>query len=149
MVLLSNAAYKAYDFDPPRPASLSPQVGEGLLRTKLGYRGLALAYDLESEEMRGTLNLGEAAIQALNAGCDLLVLDQEDSLDAVRRALKAGLGSEKLPAQRVEEALTRVRAARKALAPPCGTVPSRALERLVKRFENFENEFPREELKSA
>lgn len=149
MVLVSNAAYKAYDFDHPRPASLSPQVVEGLLRVKLNYRGLALAYELESEEMRGTLNLGEAAIQALNAGCDLLVLDQETSRDAVRRALKAGLESGKLRPQRVEQALERLRAARKGLTPPAGTVSRRALDRLARRFESFDKEFRPQEVKIA
>jgi beta-N-acetylhexosaminidase len=149
MVLISNAAYKAYDFDYPRPASLSSQVVEGLLRIKLGYKGLALAYELESEEMRGTLSLGEASIQSLNAGCDLLVLDREASCHAVRRALQAGLESGKLSRQRLEQALERVRAARKALAPPAGTVSRRALDQLGRRFEAFEKEFRREELKIA
>jgi beta-N-acetylhexosaminidase len=147
MVLISNAAYKAYDFDHPRPASLSPQVIEWLLRVKLGYQGLALAYDLEHEEMRGSLSPGEAAIQSLNAGCDLLVLDQEDSCEAVRQALEAGLDSGKLRPQRVEQALERVRAARKALAPPTGSVSRRALEQLARRFESFNKEFTPEELK--
>jgi beta-N-acetylhexosaminidase len=141
MVLVSNAVYKAYDFDHPRPASLSSQVVEGLLRIKLGYRGLALASELELEEVRGTLSLGEAAIQSLNAGCDLLELSQEASCDAVRRALKAGLESEKLPGQRIEQALERVRAARKGLAPPPGTVSKRALDQLGRRFESFNKEW--------
>ena len=149
MVLISNAAYKAYDFEHPRPASLSPQVVEGLLRVKLGYRGLALAYDFEQEEMRGSLSPGEAAIQSLNAGCDLLVLDQEASCDAVRQALEAGLESGRLSSQRVEQALARVRAARKALAPPTGSVSRRALEKLAKRFESLDKEFTPEELKIA
>jgi beta-N-acetylhexosaminidase len=149
MVLISNATYKAYDFDHPCPASLSSRVVEGLLRVKLGYRGLALAFEFESEEVRGTLSLGEAAIQSLNAGCDLLVVDQEASCDTIRQALKAGLESGRLRPQRVEQALARVRAARKALAPPTGTVSRRALEQLAGRFESFNTQFPSEESKIA
>ena len=149
MVLVSPAAYKAYDFDQPRAAALSPRAMEGLLRIKLGYRGLALAYELESKEVRGTLNFGEAAIQALNAGCDLLVVEQESSFEAARRALEAGLESGKLSTQRVEEALERVRTAKKGLKPPTGAISRRALEELTGRFEIFAKEYRHEEWKIA
>lgn len=149
MVLVSGAAYKAYNFDHPRAASLSPQVVEGLLRAKLGYRGLALAYELETEEVRGTLDLGEAAIQALSAGCDLLVLGEEASCEVVRRALRAGLESGKLSRLRVEQALERVRGAKQGLEPPPGAVSRRAWEKLAGHIESFGKEFRREELNIA
>ncbi|MBZ5545120.1 MAG: hypothetical protein LAO07_15800, partial [Acidobacteriia bacterium] len=149
MVLVSPAAYKAYDFDRPRPASLSPQVVEGLLRIKLGYGGLALAYELESEAVRGTLDLGEAAVQSLNAGCDLLVLNQERSCEVVCRAVKNGLEAGKLSSRRVEQALSRIHAVRRKLTPPTGKVSKAALEQLLRRFESFAKEFRREELRIA
>ena len=40
LVLLSNSAYKAYDFDVPRSAVLSCKLSEGLLRAKLGFSGV-------------------------------------------------------------------------------------------------------------
>lgn len=150
MVLVSSAAYKAYDFDRPRAATLSPEVIEGLLRIKLGYRGLVVSCDLESEEVRGLLDLGDAAVQAVNAGCDLLVVDDHaDSCESIRRALKAGFTSGKLSPQRVEQALERIHAAKEGQARPSGTIPRGALAQLVRRFEKFCKEFRREELQIA
>lgn len=141
MVLISPAAYKAYDFDQPRPACLSPQIVNGLLRVKLGYRGLALACDLESEAVRGRLELGETTIQSLNAGCDMLILDEGRSLEEVRHALEAGLASGKLSRRQVEQSLERIRAVKKRLTRPPGRITKRNLDKAVRRFENFCSEF--------
>lgn len=149
MVLISPGAYKAYDLERPRPASLSTGIMQGLLRVKLGYRGLALAYELESEEVRGGLGLGEAAIQSLNAGCDLLVVDQGDPFESVHRALQAGLESGQLSTRRVKQSLARVRAAKRGLALPAGRASRGALDLLARRGEDFSKKFRPEELKIA
>jgi beta-glucosidase-like glycosyl hydrolase len=137
MILITNAAYKAYDFDHVQPASLSAQVVTGLLRTKLGYRGLALAYDLESPEVRGGPDFGEAVINAMSAGCDLLVVNQENSIEVGRRALETALETGKLLPQRIEEAMRRIRAGRKGLRRPSGTLAVRSFDRLAREFEEF------------
>ncbi len=137
MILMSNAAYKAYDFDDAQPASLSQPVVTGLLRVKLGFRGLALAYDLESPEVRGALDFGEAVIEAMNAGCDLLVVDQEESMEVGRRALETALETGKLLPQRIEEAMRRIRASQKGLRRPSGKLSARSSDRLAREFEEF------------
>jgi beta-N-acetylhexosaminidase len=149
MVLVSNAAYKAYDLDLPVPASLSRQVLEGLLRTKLDYRGVAMAFDLESKDVQGLLDLGEAAVQSLNAGCDLLLLDQGSETEAGARALKGALEMGRLPSLRVEQALERVHAAMKFLTSPTGRISQRVLEQLSQRMASFSKGFRPEELKTA
>ena len=149
MVLISSAAYKAYDFHELRPASRAPQIVEGLLRIKMGYRGLALAYDLDAERTGGPLPVGEAAIQSLNAGCDLLVLDLEASCETVCKALHAELESGRLSRARVEQALGRIRTAQQGLRLPPRTVSRRALEGLARRMESFAREVGCEEGKIA
>jgi beta-N-acetylhexosaminidase len=147
LVLVSPAAYKAYDFDRPRPASLSTGVVTGLLRVKLGYGGLALAYELESA--RGAGEIGDAAILALSAGCDMIVVDEGAPFENARLALDAGLESGKLLPQRVEQAVERIQAAKKRLRPPSGKVSMPALNRLVRRYEKFAMEYRREGSKDA
>ncbi len=149
MVLISSAAYKAYDFDIPRAASLSAPIVEGLLRVKLGYRGLAVAYDLENENVPGALDLGEAALQSINAGCDLMVVDEGESFETIGQALQASLETRKLSAERLEESWQRIRAARKGLTPPKGRISKKAWDDLARRFETFSREFPHEELSIA
>lgn len=141
MVLISAAAYKAYDFDQARPACLSALVVNGLLRVKLDYRGLALAYDFESDAVRGRLDLGEAAVQSLNAGCDMLILDEGKPFEEVRRALEAGLTSGKLIRARAEQSRARIQALKKRLTRSPGKIKKRSLEQVVRGFESFSKEF--------
>jgi len=145
MVLISSGAYKAYDFDVPRPASLSPLVVEGLLRKKLNYRGLAMSYDLEFESAHGALGFKEAVVQAVVAGCDMIVVDQGDYFASALQALETGTRTGRLPAPRVAQALRRIRATAKRIPPTPRKIAMRAVESLQKRFERFLIEFAGEE----
>jgi beta-N-acetylhexosaminidase len=149
MVLISSAGYKAYDFDIPCAASLSPPIVDGLLRVKLGYFGAAVAYGLESPMVRGTFELGEAAIQAINAGCDLLVIDREKSYEVVWKALRVGLDTGKLSSQRIEQALERIRAAKKGLPHPGKRLSSAVLDGVMRRFQSVAREFREQEPRIA
>jgi|688.fasta_scaffold16531_3 beta-N-acetylhexosaminidase len=61
--------------DPLKCATLSEAIVKGLLRQKMGYEGLVIT---DSLTMQGLLNncgsLEKAALEALLAGCDLLIL---------------------------------------------------------------------------
>jgi beta-N-acetylhexosaminidase len=133
LVMMSTAAYKAYDFDYPRSAVLSVQVVEGLLRGKLGYRGVVVAPQLESRYVRGVADLSNAAIQSVGAGCDLLVVEREEPWLAMGQALESG----RLPDVRLKQVFARVHAAKKGLAQPGGRPSKVAWERLARRFEEF------------
>jgi beta-N-acetylhexosaminidase len=137
LVLMSTAAYKAYDHGRPQSAALSPQVVEGLLRAKLGYRGVVVAPQLESELVRGGLDLGQAAVQSLSAGCDILLVDQDESWQAMRRAIEEALASGAIPRERLEQSVARIRAVKKGLTPPKGPFSKKAWDRLARRFEEF------------
>jgi beta-N-acetylhexosaminidase len=141
LVLLSTAAYKAYDFDFLQAAGLSPKVVEGLLRVKLGYHGVAIACGLEREAVRGTLALEEAAVQAVRAECDMLILEGTEAAERVHGALSAARDSGKLPSSRLEQALKRIQLAKKGLKPPRGRLSRRSLDRLVREFTNFSSDF--------
>jgi beta-N-acetylhexosaminidase len=141
LVLVSTAAYKAYDFDFPQSAGLSPKVVEGLLRVKLGYHGVGIAFGLETEAVRGTLTLEEAAVQALRAGCDMLLLEDAEAAERVQAALSAARESGKLPSPRVEQALKRIQFAKEGLKPPTGKLSQRSLDRLVREFTDFSRGF--------
>ncbi|MFB3921197.1 MAG: glycoside hydrolase family 3 N-terminal domain-containing protein [Terriglobia bacterium] len=141
MMLISPAAYKAYDFDHPRPACLSPLIVEGLLRVKLGYRGLVLAYELESEAVRGGLNVGETAVRAINAGCDMLIVDEGKPFEEALGAIEAALASGNLSPQRVEASLTRINTVKSRIPPAPIRVSKKEFQQLVRRFESFNSEF--------
>jgi beta-glucosidase-like glycosyl hydrolase len=141
LVLVSTAAYKAYDFDLLQTAGLSPKVVEGLLRVKLGYAGVAIAGGLEMEAVRGTMTLEEAAVDALRAGCDMLLLDKAEAAERALGALNAARDSGKLPSDRIEQALKRIQLAKKGLKPPRGHLSPRSLERVASEFTDFSSGF--------
>ncbi len=57
-----------------RPASLSREVGEGLLRGRLGFTGAAFSDDLEMGALSAFGDLRERCVQASAAGCDFLFI---------------------------------------------------------------------------
>ena len=139
LVLVSRAAYMAYDIDCPRSAVLSESLIGGLLRTKLGYGGLVMAQGLESNSVRGKLDLRDAVAQCIEAGCDLLVAESEDSLEVMQQALARSLESGRLAEERLEQALLRIRVAKKGLATPSDRIPKRRWDRLVKGFVDLKS----------
>jgi beta-N-acetylhexosaminidase len=108
-------------FDEERPATLSPAIVDGLLRKQLGYEGLIVTDDLEMRAISARYTPGEAAVGAIAAGCDALLLcgaaqdPQLEALEAIVYAVEDGT----LPLRRVEDALARhLRVKARFLAAP-------------------------------
>jgi beta-N-acetylhexosaminidase len=90
-VMLSHVTYAA--IDPDHPASLSPKVIQGLLRNELGFKGLVICDDLQMGAIRKNLTVEEAALQAVNAGVDLIIATGDTGkalLDSLVLAAKDG-----------------------------------------------------------
>jgi len=151
LVMVGHGVYKAYDFDLPCPATLSPNVVEGLLRTKLGYGGVVVADDLESEVIRRTIDLGEAAVRSVNAGCDLLLVGggREESVEVILGTLKSSLDSGRVPARRLEQALKHIRHVKSRIRLPTGRLAKSDFDRLARQFESLGKECKSEEPRSA
>ncbi|MFH1091530.1 MAG: beta-N-acetylhexosaminidase [Pseudomonadota bacterium] len=74
--------------DPDQPATFSRKILTGLLREELGFSGLILTDDLEMGAVVKHYGLGEAAVLAVAAGCDLLlVCRRSDYVFEAREAL--------------------------------------------------------------
>jgi beta-N-acetylhexosaminidase len=147
LVLMSAAAYTAYDFDYPRSAVLSPQVVEGLLRAKLGYRGVVVAPHLEAQPVRGSLDVGSAAAQSLSAGCDMLLVEGQESWQAMHRGIEEAVTSGAIPREGLEQSLARIHAVKKGLALPKGAFSRKAWGQLARRVEEFNSGY--QEVKRA
>lgn len=79
MVMVAHAWYPELERElggsgPARPASLSPLIVLELLRKRLRYSGLVLCDDLEMGGVLGERSIQEAAIAAIEAGCDVLLI---------------------------------------------------------------------------
>ena len=117
---------------------LSEKIVEGLFRLKLGYRGVAIASDLDAGAGLLWPQLGEAAVQSINAGCDMLIVAHpEISMDTVLAALRRGVESGRIARERFTQALERIRHSQAGVARPTGKVSRTQLERLAREFEDF------------
>jgi beta-N-acetylhexosaminidase len=116
-MMTAHVVYTA--LDPKRPATLSPAACTEL-RLRAGFQGMLVSDDLEMQAIAARWAVEDAAVQAIAAGCDaLLVCWSDEKQDRAVEALVRE--AERSPAfrARCDEALGRVRRARRrATASP-------------------------------
>ena len=112
MIMTAHVLYPA--FDDERPATLSASIVTGLLREELEFEGVIATDDLEMTALTGRSTIEEAAVLAVEAGCDVLLLCGEDAdrHASVLEALIHAVESERVPVSRVEDAVARQRRAK-------------------------------------
>lgn len=95
--------------DADLPASLSPKVVDGLLRQEMGFDGVVCTDDLTMGAISNTYGMGEAAVLAVEAGCDLLLVCHEaDNLTAARDALLSAVDAGRISMERLDESVYRI-----------------------------------------
>lgn len=97
--------------DDQRPATLSPAIVTGLLKERLGYRGLVLSDDLEMKAISARYGVADATVMAIAAGCDAVLMcapDQQEQAVALEAVIRAAENGD-LPLKRAEDALARHR----------------------------------------
>ncbi|PYT36930.1 MAG: beta-N-acetylhexosaminidase [Acidobacteria bacterium] len=111
IVMAGHAYYSALQEEPPGPATLSRAVIEGLLRRRLGYRGLVVTDDLEMGAVEQEKGAAAQALAALAAGNDGLMFcgSEEKILEAYEGVLGAVLTGE-VDERRVDRSLKRINA---------------------------------------
>ena len=105
-IVLSLALYPAYDA--VTPGALTPQVTQGLLRDRLGFRGVAITDDLGSGAIKASYRVPDAAVAALRAGADMVQIAALRDQRRVAEAILAAVESGELPPERLAEAAGRV-----------------------------------------
>lgn len=95
--------------DATHPTTLSEAVIEPLLRRELGYDGVVVSDDMEMAAILDHYGIEEAAVRALRAGCDQLLICHRADLqaaayDAIIRAVETG----ELPRARLLQAASRL-----------------------------------------
>jgi beta-N-acetylhexosaminidase len=100
--------------DDERPATLSPRIVQRMLREELGFQGVILSDDLEMKAIAATYSVPDAAVQAIAAGCDGLLICSGDverqavTLEGLVHAVEGG----RIPFKRLEDAHKRLRTAK-------------------------------------
>jgi len=118
VAFIMTAHVRVTSIDDERPATLSRKIVHDLLREELGFPGVIVSDDLEMKAISDNYAPGDAAVAAVAAGCDaLLMCGKGPVVDIglqveVLEALIHAVESERLPARRVEDALARNKAAK-------------------------------------
>lgn len=95
--------------DPDKPATLSSEVVTGLLREELGFDGVVFTDDLTMGAITQSYGLGEAAVLAVEAGCDvLLVCHEAGSVDQVYTALLDAVDTGRITEDRLDQSVRRI-----------------------------------------
>lgn len=95
--------------DPDYPATLSPAIITGLLREKIGYSGVVITDDMTMGAIAKHYPLKDAAVRAVLAGCDLvLVAHGYSQVQEAAQGLKEALADGRLTWARVDESVARV-----------------------------------------
>ncbi len=104
--MTSHAVYSS--LAPDVPGTLSAKVVDDLVRRECGYQGLVITDDLEMGAIEKFMDFPKAALQALQAGADILLVCHEHA--KVRRAiasLEIALDEGEYAAVRIQESLAR------------------------------------------
>lgn len=80
MIMTAHVVFAA--LDPTRPATLSPQV-IALLRERFGYPGVIVSDDLDMKAISANMGADVAAVAAIRAGCDVLLLCRDEKNQAL------------------------------------------------------------------
>ena len=106
-IMIAHLAVPSIDSTPKYPTSLSSKAIHDLLKKELGFKGLAVTDALDMKAISNYFPEGEANVQALLAGNDMLCLpgDIEQSIKKVRSAIRQGRLSKKDINERVKKVL--------------------------------------------
>ena len=95
------------------PATLSPAILTGLLRGDMGFKGIIVTDALEMGGIAQGYSGGEAAVRAIEAGADALVMPPDP--DAAVRAILAAVQKGRITRARIDESVARLLAAKERM----------------------------------
>ena len=108
-VMLTHVIYEALDSE--LPATLSPNIVDGLLRQELGYDGAVCTDCMEMKAIADAFGAGESAVLALLAGVDMVLFSHtREAQEAAQAAVLEAARSGRISEERIDQSVERVRA---------------------------------------
>lgn len=92
--------------DSDRPATLSPAVINGYLRSNLGFDGVVMTDSMGMAGITSGYTIEQASVMAVQAGVDIMALPPD--LDRAINAIKAAVTSGDIPQSRIDESVARI-----------------------------------------
>ncbi|HEX6804992.1 MAG TPA: glycoside hydrolase family 3 N-terminal domain-containing protein [Terriglobales bacterium] len=107
-IMVAHVTVPALDPAPNAVATISPAVVTGLLRDQMHFSGLIItdALDMAGLTRLYASNIGQEAVDAFNAGDDMLLIPP--NLDAAYQAMIAAVRNGKVPESRLNNSVLRI-----------------------------------------
>ncbi|RMD96401.1 MAG: hypothetical protein D6814_11480, partial [Calditrichaeota bacterium] len=105
-IMTAHIYLKHWPMQPYRPATLSPEILTGLLRNRLGFKGLIFTDAMGMFAIHHNFTEKYAAVAAVKAGADVILVSPRlrSSIDAVVQAVERGEISE----ARIDQSVRRI-----------------------------------------
>ena len=129
-IMPGHLAVPAFEPDPNIPATVSHKILTGLLRGEMKFPGLIITDALEMGGVTSLFPPGEAAVRAVEAGADVLLMTPVP--DAAIAALEAAVRSGRISEARVDDSVRRILVAKARLG-----LDRTRLADVAKLSENF------------
>ncbi len=114
-VMLAHIYFPQIDTETEIPASLSENVINDLMRNQMDFNGIVITDALDMDAIDTVYSPADAAIRAVQAGNDLILIgahispeNQAEAMQAVVDAVRAG----EIPESRIDESVQRILAAK-------------------------------------
>lgn len=116
-MMTAHVLYKA--LDDQLPATLSSAVITNLLRENFQYDGVVLTDDLEMHAIVDHYGVGDAAVRAVLAGCDVLLIckDREREVSAFE-AIEQAVASGTISMERLNQSVARIQRVKQRFVLP-------------------------------
>ena len=137
-VMVAHVSIPALEPDPNRVSTVSPKIVTDLLQNQLGFRGLIVtdALDMAGLTSLYASNIGRAAVDAFEAGNDLLLIPAD--LEASYQAMLAAVHSGEISSERLDTSVLKVLKAKASLKlHKARLADPDALAKLVGRPQNL------------
>ncbi|HZK53046.1 MAG TPA: glycoside hydrolase family 3 N-terminal domain-containing protein [Desulfosporosinus sp.] len=126
------------------PSSLSNKVVTVILRKQLGFNGVIITDDMTMGAITQTYNLSDAAIKAVKAGCDIvLVAKGAQNSVLMLNSLKSAYQKGQLTEQRINESVYRILSLKEkyglATPSPSGTQTTDTMKDLLVNMKQLQN----------
>lgn len=105
-IMTGHLAFPRVEPDPNVPATLSRRVMTEILRHELGFNGLIVTDALDMAGVTAHYSTGDAALRALEAGADMLLLSEDPY--AARAAILEAVRTGRLTEERIDKSVMRI-----------------------------------------
>ncbi|SET03194.1 beta-N-acetylhexosaminidase [Oceanobacillus limi] len=125
------------ELDSLHPATLSHNIITDLLRNDLNFDGLIVTDDMTMDAIENNYELGEAAVQSIKAGSDMILVAHEyhnvtETIKSVKQAVQTG----EITEERIDESVSRILALKESYKindNPKDSIDIKSLNELIKK----------------